>query len=322
MAEKPKIGFIGVGMMGHGMASNLVTKGFPTTILGHRNRKPVDDLVGKGAGEGKDPADVAARSDVVLICVTGSPQVEEIVYRGNGLLAGARKGLVVIDCSTSEPDSTSKIFADLAEKGVPFVDAPLARTPKEAAEGRLNVMVGAEPEVYARIEPVLRGFAENIFHVGGPGTGHKTKLVNNFFAMGQAALIAEALVAAQKAGLDVETFFKVVSAGAPNSGIFQMIVPSALAGTYDGLRFGLDLARKDIRYYTHMTENLGLPSMMGERCIRPSCRRRRWASAPTWSAGSSPRRRRSPAPRLPARRRATPPSDMSLRTARQGAARP
>ena len=106
--------------------------------------------------------------------------------------------------------------------------------------------------------------SENIFHVGGPGAGHKTKLINNFFAMGQAALIGEALVAAQKSGVDVEALFKVVSAGGANSGIFQMIVPSALAGTYDGLKFGLDLARKDLRYYTHMTETLGLPSVLGE----------------------------------------------------------
>jgi 3-hydroxyisobutyrate dehydrogenase-like beta-hydroxyacid dehydrogenase len=264
MAGTPRIGFIGVGMMGHGMASNLVAKGFPTTILGHRNRKPVDDLVAKGAREGKNPADIAAQSDIVLLCVTGSPQVEAVVYGDNGLLSAARDGLIVVDCSTSEPDSTQKIHAAFAEKGVPFVDAPLARTPKEAAEGRLNVMVGAEPEVFARIEPVLRAFGENIFHVGGPGAGHKTKLINNFFAMGQAALIGEALVAAQRSGVDVEALFRVVSAGGANSGIFQMIVPSVLAGTYDGLKFGLDLARKDVRYYTHMTESLGLPSVLGE----------------------------------------------------------
>ncbi|HVL73853.1 MAG TPA: NAD(P)-dependent oxidoreductase [Beijerinckiaceae bacterium] len=261
--DKPRIGFIGVGMMGHGMAANLVAKGFATTVLGNRNRAPVEDLVGKGAAEGSDPADVAARSDVVILCVTGSPQVEAVVYGEKGLLAGARPGLVVIDCSTSEPDSTARIFADFAAKGVPFVDAPLARTPKEAAEGRLNVMVGADPDVFGRIEPVLKAFSENIFHVGGPGTGHKTKLVNNFIAMSYAAVIAEALVAAQKSGVDVEALYKVVSVGGANSGIFQMVVPSVLAGTYDGLRFGLDLARKDLRYYTHMTENLGLPSLLG-----------------------------------------------------------
>jgi 3-hydroxyisobutyrate dehydrogenase-like beta-hydroxyacid dehydrogenase len=258
-----RVGFIGVGKMGHGMAKNLVAKGFRMTVLGHRNRAPVEDLVAKGAAKGRDPADLASRSDIVLLCVTGSPQVEAVVYGANGLLAAARPGLIVVDCSTSEPVSTEKIHADFAEKGVPFVDAPLARTPKEAEEGRLNVMVGATPEVYAKIEPVLRAFAENIFHVGEPGAGHKFKLINNFFAMGQAALIAEALVAAAKAGLNVETLFKIVSVGAPNSGIFQMIVPSVLAGTYDGLQFGLDLARKDVRYYTHLADALGVPSMLG-----------------------------------------------------------
>jgi 3-hydroxyisobutyrate dehydrogenase-like beta-hydroxyacid dehydrogenase len=134
----------------------------------------------------------------------------------------------------------------------------------EAEAGKLNVMVGASAEDFARIEPLLKCFAENIFHVGGPGAGHKTKLVYNLLTMGQAALIAEALVAAAKSGLDIDAFSKVVAAGAANSGIYQMIVPSARAGTYDGLRFGLDLARKDLRYYTHMTETLGLPSVVAE----------------------------------------------------------
>jgi 3-hydroxyisobutyrate dehydrogenase-like beta-hydroxyacid dehydrogenase len=261
--SKPRVGFIGVGKMGHGMAKNLVAKGFATTVLGHRNRAPVDDLLARGAAEARNPADLAARCDVVILCVTASPQVEEIVYGADGLLTVARQGLTVVDCSTSEPDSTKKIHADFAAKNVPFVDAPLARTPKEAEEGRLNVMVGAEPQVFAAIEPVLRAFAENIFHVGGPGAGHMFKLINNFFAMGQAALIAEALATAAKAGLDIETLFKIISVGAPNSGIFQMLVSSVLAGTYDGLQFGLDLARKDVRYYTRLTESLGVPSMLG-----------------------------------------------------------
>jgi 3-hydroxyisobutyrate dehydrogenase-like beta-hydroxyacid dehydrogenase len=251
-------------MMGHGMASNLVRKGFPTTVLGHRNRGPIDDLIASGAAEAKNPADLAGRTDVVILCVTGSPQVESIVYGEEGLLAAARSNQVVVDCSTSEPDSSERIFGDFLAHGVAFVDAPLARTPKEAAEGRLNVMVGAEPQVFARVEPVLKAFAENIFHVGGPGAGHKTKLVNNFLAMGQAAMIAEALVAAAKSGIDLEALYEVVSAGGPNSGIFQMIVPAVLSGSYEGLRFGLDLARKDLRYYTHMTESLNLPSHLGE----------------------------------------------------------
>lgn len=262
--SKPRIGFIGLGAMGRGMARNLAAKGFALTVVGNRNRAPIEDLTARGAAEVKTPAQAAETSDVVIICVTETPVVEQIVYGPDGVLKGARKDLILVDCTTSEPVSTDKIIADCKAKGVRFADAPLARSPKEAEEGRLNAMVGADPEVFAVIEPVLKAFCENIFHVGGPGSGHKTKLVYNFLTMGQAALISEALIAAAKSGLDLDAFCKVVSAGGANSGIFQMLAPSALAGTYDGLKFGLDLARKDLRYYTHLTEHLGLPSYLGE----------------------------------------------------------
>jgi 3-hydroxyisobutyrate dehydrogenase-like beta-hydroxyacid dehydrogenase len=262
--SKPRIGFIGLGAMGRGMARNLAAKGFALTVVGNRSRAPIDDLKSRGAAEAKTPAEACEKSDVVIICVTETPVVEEIVHGANGVLKAARKDLILIDCTTSEPVSTDKIIAECKAKGVRFADAPLARSPKEAEEGRLNAMVGADPEVFTVIEPVLKAFCENIFHVGGPGSGHKTKLVYNFLTMGQAALISEALIAAAKSGLDLDAFCKVVSAGGANSGIFQMLAPSALAGTYDGLKFGLDLARKDLRYYTHLTEHLGLPSYLGE----------------------------------------------------------
>lgn len=264
MTIATKIGFVGVGMMGHGMAKNLAAKGFATTILGNRNRAPVESLVKLGATEGRDGADIAAKSDIVFICVTGSPQVEAVVYGDRGLLSGARKGLIVVDCSTSEPDSTDRIRADFAKAGVPFVDAPLARTPKEAEAGKLNVMVGAEQSVFDAIRPALAAFAENIVHVGGPGAGHKTKLIYNFIAMGHAAIIAEAMAACVRSGVDPENFAKVVTAGGANSGIFQMIVPKALTRDFTGLQFGIALAQKDLRYYTHLTESLNLPSPVGE----------------------------------------------------------
>jgi 3-hydroxyisobutyrate dehydrogenase-like beta-hydroxyacid dehydrogenase len=263
-AGKPRIGFIGLGAMGRGIARNLVAKGFPLTVVGNRNRAPVDDLVSRGAVEATSPADAAMHADIVIICVTETPIVEEIVYGEHGVLKGARKDTILIDCTTSEPVSTDRIMADCSARGVRFADAPLARSPKEAEEGRLNAMVGAEPELFGLIEPVLKAFCENIFHVGGPGAGHRTKLVYNFLTMGQVALISEALIAASRSGLDLDAFCKVVSAGGANSGIFQMIAPSALVGRYDGLNFGLDLARKDLRYYTHLAEHLGLPSYLGE----------------------------------------------------------
>ena len=263
-AHKPSIGCIGLGAMGRGMARNLVAKGFPLVVVGNRNRAPIDDLVSRGAAEAKSPAEAAERSDIVIVCVTETPVVEAIVYGDRGLMAAARRGLILIDCTTSEPVSTDRIIADCKARNLLFADAPLARSPKEAEEGRLNAMVGAAPDVFEKIEPVLKAFCENIFHVGGPGAGHRTKLVYNFLTMGQAALISEALVAAAKSGLDLDAFCRVVSAGGANSGIFQMLAPSALAGTYDGLKFGLDLARKDLRYYTRLTEHLSLPSYLGE----------------------------------------------------------
>jgi 3-hydroxyisobutyrate dehydrogenase-like beta-hydroxyacid dehydrogenase len=262
-----RIAFIGVGMMGHGMAKNLLEKGFPATVVGHRNRAPVDDLVAKGAREAKSAAEAASGAEIIFLCVTGSPQVEQIVYGESGLLGATQKGQIVVDCSTSEPTSTNRIRADFAKQGVAFVDAPLARTPKEAELGKLNVMVGADPEIFAKIKPALETFAENIFHVGGPGSGHVMKLLNNFLAMGHAALIAEVLVAGQKAGVDLNQFYKVVSAGGANSGIFQMLVTNILKGDDGGLPFLLRLAQKDLTYYAHLNEGMGMPSPLGKAVL-------------------------------------------------------
>jgi 3-hydroxyisobutyrate dehydrogenase-like beta-hydroxyacid dehydrogenase len=142
--EKPRVGFIGLGLMGHGIAKNLIAKGFPLTVRIHRNRKPAEDILAAGAKEVKTSAELARASDIVILCVTGSPQIEEIVYGDAGIMSAAREGLIVVDTSTAEPASTAKIRDDLAKKGVRYVDAPLARTPKEAEEGRLNTMVGAD----------------------------------------------------------------------------------------------------------------------------------------------------------------------------------
>src|SRR6478735_350596 len=124
------IGFIGIGMMGHGMAKNLLAKGYALTFKANRNRANLDDLLAAGAKEAKTNAECARAADIVFICVTGSPQVEDIVYGKDGLMEAARPGLLVVDCSTAEPASTTKIRADLSARGAKLVDAPLARTPK------------------------------------------------------------------------------------------------------------------------------------------------------------------------------------------------
>jgi 3-hydroxyisobutyrate dehydrogenase-like beta-hydroxyacid dehydrogenase len=268
MAASPanaRIGFIGVGLMGHGIAKNLLAKGFPLTVRAHRNRAPIDDLVAKGAKEAKSHAEMAREVDIVFLCVTGAPQVEEAIFGEEGVAKGARKGLTIIDTSTSEPATTTKMRDALKPLGVRFVDAPLARTPVEAQQGRLNIMVGADEATFAELKPVLAAFCENIVHAGPPGHGIVLKLINNFIAQAICTATAEACAAAAKSGLSIRKLHELVSAGAVNSGLFQMIVGKMLeSGDLSGLKFTLSNAAKDLRYYTHFTESMMLPSTIGE----------------------------------------------------------
>jgi 3-hydroxyisobutyrate dehydrogenase-like beta-hydroxyacid dehydrogenase len=258
-----RIGFIGAsGMMGHGMARNLRAKGYPLALTVHRNRDRVADLLAAGATLAATPAELARSSDIVFLCVTGSPQVEAAVNGPDGLLSGAARGM---RSSIARPRArlTARLREACAAAGVVFVDAPLARSPTEAESGRLNVMVGADAAVFAQVEPVMRCFAENVFHVGGPGAGHIIKLLNNFIAQAVCNATAEAFAVGQRAGVDLRQLVALVSAGPVNSGLFQAMAKT-LDGDLAGLKFELDLARKDVRYYTHLAESLAIPSVMGE----------------------------------------------------------
>jgi 3-hydroxyisobutyrate dehydrogenase-like beta-hydroxyacid dehydrogenase len=245
--------------MGHGMAKNLIAKGQKLSITVHKQRDRVKDLLDAGATLADNAAALGASCDIVLICVTGSPQVEAVVAGPDGLLSKPKAGLIIVDCSTSEPH-----LRELAlSKGVVFVDAPLARSPVEAEAGRLNIMVGATQAAFAKIEPVLKCCAENVFHVGEPGAGHAIKLLNNFIGQAIVAATAEAFAVGKRAGIDLKQLVSLISAGPVNSGLFQA-VSKTLDGDMDGLKFELDNARKDVRYYTHLAEGMSVPTMIGE----------------------------------------------------------
>lgn len=259
-----RIGFVGAsGLMGHGIAKNLLAKGHALALTVHRNRERVADLLAAGATEAESPAALARECDIVFVCVTGSPQVEAGMLGERGLLVGARPGLVIVDCSTSEPESTTRLRERAAAMGVTLVDAPLARTPVEAELGRLNVMVGASDATFAALKPVIQDFAENVIHVGAPGAGHTIKLLNNFIGQAICTATAEAFAVGARAGVDLTKLVELVSAGAVNSGLFQAMAKS-LSGDLGGLKFELDNARKDLRYYTHLAESLNVPSLVGE----------------------------------------------------------
>ncbi|MER2537422.1 MAG: NAD(P)-dependent oxidoreductase [Rhizobiaceae bacterium] len=263
-----KIGFIGLGLMGHGMAKNLVEKGHQLSIIGNRNRAPVEDLVSRGAKEVKKPSELAATCDIVFTCVPASTDVEAIVYGADGFLKSARPGLVHVDCTTANPTSTLKIAADYAAHGVQLVDAGLARGPDNAEAGTLNLIVGAEAGLLEDIRPVLLCCAENIFHVGPTGAGHRTKLINNFIAMGMAGLFADALTAARATNVDLSALYEVISAGGNNSAIFQIMAKSAMDGDASRLKFSIGNARKDMSYFVGMASDAGMVSLFGPAVLQ------------------------------------------------------
>jgi 3-hydroxyisobutyrate dehydrogenase-like beta-hydroxyacid dehydrogenase len=263
MQGKETIGFIGVGLMGHGMAKNIVEKGYPLTVMGHRNRAPVEDLLKRGAKEAKSPKEIGAASSIVFLCVTGSREVEAVIRGPEGLAAGMKPGSIIVDCSTSDPTSTMAMADELKAHGIIFVDAPLSRTPKEAWEGMLDTMVGATPDVFARLKPVLDTWAGRVIHIGNTGDGHRMKLLNNFISMGYAALYSEALTLAEKVGITPDRFDSVVRGGRMDSPFYQTFMRYTLEGDRDAHKFTLQNAYKDMRYLESMADAAGVANPMG-----------------------------------------------------------
>jgi 3-hydroxyisobutyrate dehydrogenase-like beta-hydroxyacid dehydrogenase len=259
---KERIGFIGVGLMGHGMAGNLVDKGWPLTVMGHRNRAPVEDLKARGANEAATPRELALHSDIVILCVTGSPQVQAVVLGPDGL-AAAGKPLLIIDCSTSDPSVTTRLAAELAEAGITLIDAPLSRTPADAHAGTLDVMVGGDPEVVSRVRPVLDAFAARVVHTGPTGTGHTMKLLNNFLSMGYAALYSEALALGSKAGLTPRVFDSVIRGGRMDCGFYQTFFKWVLERDRNAHKFAIRNGLKDMTYLASFANAAGLANPLG-----------------------------------------------------------
>ncbi|MEM7641257.1 MAG: NAD(P)-dependent oxidoreductase [Pseudomonadota bacterium] len=255
-----RIGFVGLGFMGHGMAANLLAAGHPLTVIAHRNRGPVDDLVSRGAAEASSLADLAAASDIVHICAPGSPQVEAIV---DAILDHLPDGAIVIDCSTANPVSTEMLAARLAARGCHMADAPLGGTPVQAEAGELAAIVGASDDVFARIEPVIATWASSIVRVGGPGAGHKMKLLNNFLAMGYGAIYSEALALAEKSGIGTETFDKVITGSRMDCGFYQTWRGYAVDGNAEAHKFTLTNALKDMAYLSAFADGSGVANPIG-----------------------------------------------------------
>jgi 3-hydroxyisobutyrate dehydrogenase-like beta-hydroxyacid dehydrogenase len=254
------VALIGAGMMGHGMAANLLRHGHRVSVIAHRNRAPVEDLVAKGAVEATS-LEAMAEADVILLCLTTSKVVEETLKR---LRPHLRAGQIILDAGTSAPEVTRRLAHELSALGVGYADIPLTGGPEQAEQGVLGVLCGASDETFARIEPLLTCFATTIKHFGPPGSGHTAKLISNYLVTGMVALVAEAFGAAHKAQIDWKDLYEVILNGSGNSGVLRKMVEPALKGDFDGYRFALANAAKDIGYYAALAEKLGCNSRLTE----------------------------------------------------------
>ncbi len=258
---KPAIGFIGLGLMGSAMVERLQSLGYAVTVVANRSRPNIDAAVARGATEVGTAREVAAASEIVMLCMDTSASVESRMRGPDGVIAGLKPGTLVIDFGTSLPGSTIALAEEVKAAGGAYMDAPLGRTPAHAVDGKLNIMGAGDPADYARAEPVLNDLGENVFHVGPLGAGHTLKLINNAFAMTTATAMSEAFAIADLAGIPRQTLYDVMSAGPLRSGMMDFIKAKAVEGEI-ALAFSITNARKDVGYYTTMADDLGVPSQI------------------------------------------------------------
>jgi 2-hydroxy-3-oxopropionate reductase len=259
-----KIGFVGLGLMGSAMVGRLQDCNYQMIVLGNKDRTGLEKAVARGAREAASGSDLANESDVIMLCMGTSDQVEDRILGHEGIIHGLSPGKIIIDFGTSLPSSTKKIAEKIADTGATVLDAPLGRTPHHAKNGLLNIMAAGDKNIFDKVSPILDNLGENVFYLGGLGTGHTIKLMNNFFGMTIANAMAEVFAVADASGVSRETVYKVIAAGPLHSSMMDFISAFGLEGDKSKLEFAVKNAHKDVNYYRLMTEKLGIDSIMSE----------------------------------------------------------
>lgn len=246
------IGIIGIGRMGHALAINLLKHDYSVSFYSPPPSPFEEKVISLGGHKKESIAQLASGVELIILCVTGTPEIEQVVFGRDGLLECITPGTVVIDCSTAIPESTLKVVAALNAKGADYLDAAMTRTPKEAEEGRLNLLVGASQEMFDKCLPIFKCFAENIEHVGPVSYGHRLKLIHNFVSLGFSALLAEAVACANAANINTNSLVEVLSKGGGGGVIMQRFEPYIRNKDDANFRFTISNANKDLGYYLAM----------------------------------------------------------------------
>jgi 2-hydroxy-3-oxopropionate reductase len=251
------VGFIGLGIMGRPMAKNLLKAGY-SLVVHSRSRGPVDEIVGAGAKAGTSARDVAAQSDVLITMLPNSPDVELVALGRDGIVEGARPGLIFVDMSTISPIVSQKIGQALASKSVKMLDAPVSGGERGAIDGALSIMVGGDKSVFDAALPIFQAMGKTITHLGPLGFGGFTKLANQIIVAVNLTALAEALTLAKKAGLDRDLTLTALAGGLAGSKCLDQKKPNYLAGTYNP-GFKIDLHFKDLGLIMESARALGVP---------------------------------------------------------------
>jgi len=264
---KPKIGFIGLGLMGAAIVSRLQDLQYSVTVCANKSRPKIDAAVARGAIEVMTARNVAEQSDIIMLCMDTSASVEARVRGSDGLISGLKPQAVVIDFGTSLPNSTRTLGSEVTASGGFYLDAPLGRTPTHALEGKLNIMASGDKVAFDAVFDVLQDLGENVFHLGALGSGHTIKLINNFFGMTVANAMAEAFAVADIAGVDRAQMHSVMAAGPLHSGMMDFVKAYAVDDDTNQLAFAIKNAAKDVGYYTQMAQDAGVESFMSQGAL-------------------------------------------------------
>jgi 3-hydroxyisobutyrate dehydrogenase len=240
------VAFLGLGVMGSGMAARLIDAGFQVSVW-NRSPRRAEPLQRRGAAVAESPAQAAARADTIVSMVADDEASRQVWLGRDGALASARQGTVAIECSTVSPVCVGELARESAARGCGFIDAPVLGSRPHAQDGQLTFLVGGDAAILDRVRPILEPMSRAIVHLGPAGSGARMKLVNNFMAGAQAAMLAEALAMIEAIGLDREAAFSVLANGAPGSPLVKTVGPRMLARDYD-VNFALALMRKDLTY--------------------------------------------------------------------------
>jgi 2-hydroxy-3-oxopropionate reductase len=260
-----KIGFIGIGIMGKPMAKNLLKAGYPLTVYDIRP-EPVQELVKLGAKKGNNSADVAARNEVVITMLPNSPHVREAVLGKNGVLDGAKEGLILIDMSSIAPLVSVEVSKKASEKGVKMLDAPVSGGEPKAIEGTLAIMVGGPQDVFDEVKAILEVMGASVTLVGEIGSGNITKLANQIIVALNIAAMSEAMLLATKAGVDPEKVYNAIRGGLAGSTVLDAKVPLALQGNFKP-GFRIELHIKDLTNALETAHELDVPIPLSSQVL-------------------------------------------------------